>query len=385
MGIIDITGARKLFGKHFVISIKEQRNGSSVTIFQPKMLLRLAFIMITLSYIFSLTAAVDIDLGSIGDTLKELGGKAIEQFKNAQNTMNMNRSLDKIDVKPGRVELKSISKSGQTKSALKFEFATKGIARFRYSYMSRTSDTNAFYKFRTAFFKVVEYNETISTSASTSFIKLLGNSSYWSNITVDEVGNSTVSIKKISTTFTKGSFNLTLTGFVADGVATYEGVELSPTSFKYSVELNNYPYQYENSSLALVQGLYSTSATNLRTSDVQIDNGSFSWNSTIVITKNSSKATSSVSVSAIEAYSGGYSDPEDTGRDTKENVGVMVFKFTAIQPDKVYWDPSLNSNTAALDTATGASNAANTSKSLPSSSSILILSVFVTLVMYFGF
>lgn len=281
------------------------------------------------------------------------------------------------------VVIKSKISDGSNTYGQKFSFSVLGFPRIRYSFLNNTNDTTAVHTFRVGLFRVVEFNETIKISQSNSSIKLVGATPKWSNINVSEVGNSTVSIQKISSTFTEGTFNLTLTGYVVSDKAFYDGVNLSPTSFKYSLEMGGFDYKYQNSSLALQQGVYSVSAQNLRSAskDIQIDNGSFSWNSTILVKDaNGDESSSTVNVVPIEPYGGGYSDAEDDGKDPKETIGIVTFKFNATQPSKIFWDPNLNG-----DTSSASGSAGVLSKSTPSSFIVLSVMIVVSIVIFFGF
>ncbi|KAJ3288150.1 Coiled-coil and C2 domain-containing protein 1B [Rhizoclosmatium sp. JEL0117] len=161
--------------------------------------------------------------------------------------------------------------TGNSTSQLVYSFGLQGFPHFRVSYYrdglgcnETTQDTfvHASFSWRAGLFRIVEYNDTINLTESTSVVSLVNKPNQWSPIqlttTTVHSSNSSIpptSVQEANTTFIEpGGFVMILTATLSTQTPlTFQGMTLRPDSLKYSLAFSGFPYKYENSSLAILK------------------------------------------------------------------------------------------------------------------------------------
>ncbi|CAJ0745835.1 10727_t:CDS:2 [Entrophospora sp. SA101] len=106
---------------------------------------------------------------------------------------------------------------------------------------------------------LIEYNDTITLSESTSYYSLIGKGGLWSGIEISSEGDN---IKKFETSLidnTKGqNLIVNIIGFIT---GNSEGILLRPSRLKYTLSFKNFPYIYKDSKIAILHAIYSSSTS----------------------------------------------------------------------------------------------------------------------------
>ncbi|KAJ3060918.1 hypothetical protein HK102_009314 [Quaeritorhiza haematococci] len=181
--------------------------------------------------------------------------------------------------------------NGTVFNRFQYVFGVRGMPHIRASYFEKNEDDDS--KVRSTWLLgligIAEVSPTINITQTDSFIPFLGQSSKWSRMQItDEPIDNTTSIKTASITYNDGGFSCTInatfspvnaTG-IADGM---QNVKFRPNAVKYSLELNNYPYKYNDSDLVIVKFFYSSSTVKLsggtrnRTISLADNTGFYNW------------------------------------------------------------------------------------------------------------
>ncbi|CAJ0640754.1 789_t:CDS:2 [Entrophospora sp. SA101] len=110
---------------------------------------------------------------------------------------------------------------------------------------------------------LIEYNDTITLSESTSYYSLIGKGGLWSGIEISSEGDN---IKKFETSLidnTKGqNLIVNIIGFITgNATRNSEGILLRPSRLKYTLSFKNFPYIYKDSKIAILHAIYSSSTS----------------------------------------------------------------------------------------------------------------------------
>eukprot|EP01119_Soliformovum_irregulare_P025053 TRINITY_DN9157_c0_g1_i1.p1 TRINITY_DN9157_c0_g1~~TRINITY_DN9157_c0_g1_i1.p1 ORF type:complete len:226 (+),score=68.27 TRINITY_DN9157_c0_g1_i1:534-1211(+) len=206
-------------------------------------------------------------------------------------------------------------------------------------------------------------------------------------VTKDESGNATVySFCTQMTATSSGNdkrdkgpsrpqfpFIFRICNFVTDRAATVNGTKASPNALKWSLEISNYPYESNNTHLALKAAFDSATAIrNLTGDDLESKNQdaleisstgdvstAITWATGVDLEGTDCPATANVSRSQI--YSGSVSGDTDADaprgdRDVSwtKSVQLAYFSFlTDCQPNNIFWDPEFGVVTATPQSSSG--------------------------------
>ena len=252
------------------------------------------------------------------------------------------------------------SRSNTTKEAVVFGFGVVGFPQIRLSYKQRSDNQTVKFQNRIGILKLIEYNETIPISSSESYCSLVGKKDSWSDITqtlVQSSNETSAVIKKFSSTFT-GSGNctglsVTVDAFVSNSFARYNSTNtFKPYGVKYSMSIQNYTYKYDNSSLAIIKGVFTSGNRMLNSTKREIDmeTAKFNWDSSCET--NNGTNTTIINDELVDDSKGVATTSEDVGKDSKESVKLIAFKVQAIQPTLITWDPELELSQGEIDAST---------------------------------
>lgn len=285
-------------------------------------------------------------------------------------------------------------------TSFRFSMRTKPVPTFRaFSYHTDTSADSEFeFTYAVALLKVVEVNGTIAWNQSTSGINFFTNLRSWSPLAV---ANETVALADGSngTLYSVSSSFATLDGATVN-IAAYlspsevkipGGGNLRPNGIKYSLDVENFNYKYENSSLALIKAIYAEHERELanKTETVSLGEvGAFNWNSTVDLFNGSVKSTGTIQAEPLVVVkSGDYAkekDEDDTGKEIsgdptngRESAQLIIFKISSennshIHASKISWDPQLS-----VDASYDATSSALRSRLMAFSSLIVIASTIL--------
>lgn len=244
-------------------------------------------------------------------------------------------------------KMRSAAPSGEA-DKLNFEFEASENLVLKMKYALGASKTEGEYKIK--LFGIHEYNTT--TAADGSYVDKVSKvvSTYvfksWNKIGCSNT--------KVDTNTTL--FNCTITSkdnvvsanvFFTDSVINANskaGFPMKPTSIKFTVTINNFPYKGLGSSLALIAKMVSERNTNeksdsderkngfVKTAEKQVDIGSeayFSW------------ATSALADGVSVAVVNTKVEKLNSTEAAEPNENRMFFSFIAKTPKSIVWDPKL--------------------------------------------
>lgn len=247
----------------------------------------------------------------------------------------LHRNLD-YDIKDNRFSLRSMNKSDESKSAYRFSFRTVGFPLLLVQYMTKSSDTISKSQFAVGFFSLVEYNSSISVKDSTNKVRLSSGQGTWGSFVVSDGTYDDVAVKIVNNTWTyktDSKLTFSLQAMALQGA----GAALTPNTFKYSVEIKNFPYKMEKSKLALVKFIRSKSAQKSTSDKVETDAGNLTWSSEVEV-----KDKKKVKVELIgDLEISNTTDESGEIAQNGEGDRLITLAFAEEQPSYVYWDPEL--------------------------------------------
>ncbi|CAJ0871388.1 9494_t:CDS:2 [Entrophospora sp. SA101] len=128
---------------------------------------------------------------------------------------------------------------------------------------SNKEELKSLISFRVGLLGLIEYNDTITLSESTSYYSLIGKGGLWSGIEISSEGDN---IKKFETSLidnTKGqNLIVNIIGFITgNATRNSEGILLRPSRLKYTLSFKNFPYIYKDSKIAILHAIYSSSTS----------------------------------------------------------------------------------------------------------------------------
>ncbi|KAJ3068296.1 hypothetical protein HDU98_008504 [Podochytrium sp. JEL0797] len=256
----------------------------------------------------------------------------------------------------------------RSRSALTFEFGVQSFPHFRVSYFSNSDDsddgdfTKSAFTWRSALFRIVEYNASIPAENSTSFVSFIGKIKQWSPIAVSTPVDpfSNQAYHQATSTFSSASdnFTLTLTATVVNVPFVLDGAPVRPDSVKYSLGFSGFSYKYENSSLAIINGHASADVKGTVEANCKNDGGicvgggkgMFYWAATVLLDNNFTApivfdnkihALSDFIHTAAESKSVHQASAEFQ---ISENWGVSVFRVGMNRSNLFYWDPEVGTD-----------------------------------------
>ncbi|KAI9144480.1 hypothetical protein BKA69DRAFT_796974 [Paraphysoderma sedebokerense] len=163
------------------------------------------------------------------------------------------------DGKEAKIEIQFENQTIKYES--EFFLKVADIPRTGAKFVMKDNNTDTKFGFRVGLFKIVEINEArgLSLKNSTNAINFFGNSTqYWSKIQTSAVGTSA---RKFMTTYSKPiadtgkNVSVTLDAYVTQEQVVVDNMTLHPYGLKYGLVIENFPFLYSDSHLAVVKGI----------------------------------------------------------------------------------------------------------------------------------
>ncbi|KND02241.1 uncharacterized protein SPPG_02722 [Spizellomyces punctatus DAOM BR117] len=294
-----------------------------------------------------------------------------EDDKHPKRSLTFTETPKKFSVRSNLANTKSFS----------YSMSTSGFPRIRTFMFDKDTDGDSQFKytFMVGLLRVVEVNDTITWRHSQSAIDLAGQ--HWSPLerstkSVSLPSGQNATLNEISTTYSDPSGALvTLSTFIAANNLTVPGTksQMRPNQVKYGLEVENFPYIYQNSTLAIIKVIYSKSECQQDGDQISLGaTGAFSWNSTLDVFKNNSRFPGSVVAAPLtmalsnDSFARAPEDSDGHGGDPTggmETAKLIVFKVTSlddshVHASKVAWDPEITVDSAYTSDAALLSNSA---------------------------
>ncbi|CAG8515985.1 7226_t:CDS:2 [Paraglomus brasilianum] len=235
-------------------------------------------------------------------------------------------------------------------SLYRFRFSTNYVPHIRIEGYKNVNDTVSGFTFRAVLVALVEYNDTIAVKDSDSVFSYFGKGVLWDEIKFND-GND--GLKTLNTTLTANlgganPFTTTISLYATETQKSINGATLLPSDVKYSLAFSNFPYKYQNSKIAIAHMVFSASGSkkSFNSDDAQITVssnttgvGRLQWAKTITADGKDVGISAETNVlwKAAPQFTNG--DPTDDDAIASEEVETVVFKFDAVQPKSVVWDP----------------------------------------------
>ena len=201
---------------------------------------------------------------------------------------------------------------------------------------------------------------------------------------------------QFSDEFLEDRFHLILSSYLASQEVTRSNqtaTVVKPNGLKFSVEIHNFPYKYDNSSLAVIAQVESKDK---RTTNVDGNPdkmtigeglGRFGWVPEVNIGDNEVAKIDvervTVDIEYIRSKLFDNIFEEDDDGDENETVDLMIFKIDAIQPAHIVWDPEVGVDDKLIRTTVensvdkGLDDKKNSSNSVTTLLSLTLLSLIV--------
>jgi len=320
-----------------------------------------------------------------------LAGARVKQQKPPARSLDVTKGPHTI-----MINGKKLSATG-VHSRLQFLFTTNGFPRFRARYFRRSddADTAAFFAFRTALVRVVEFVDAGNDGfdGTDDIISQLHvdniPAALWSALSQTDISTGDASIQahswETSVTGPKNSrfpdVTLTLRLYISSDLYHHAVINqtLGPNDLKFDVEIDNYQYHANNTRVALVFAVDSRSGRRLVDNnddisdpdadvtnrlvigDSNTDNGHFGWVSNLRAQFANSPLFVDTDIipvvikSETMLFSGNASLSEADDDDDSVKSGVETRSFISFtvrsddQPTSIHWDPSTVVNDDALD------------------------------------
>lgn len=303
---------------------------------------------------------------------------------------DIKKSLTVIEGEAGRrvaIRAKSLNQSVQYFG--EFHLSTAGIPNTGARFFMRDQDSISAFGLRVGLIQLAEVNagKNIDVANSNNTIKFAGSTRFWSPIQVTNVPNSNnVVIKKLSTTFTNATglgtnVSVTVDAYLASEKVTINNVTYLPRSLKYGLLIENFPFQYADSQLAIVKGVMFKSVDkddftpNDQSMAIAGAKGRFNWTSSVNYDGQNMeiKADTTVYTNATLPVVAFVQD--DVSRvDVSEAAKFVVFRTKQGNYSRIEWDPEV-----AVDEEKIASSAATVAASFGLSVFVAFCTLFVNL------
>ncbi|CAG8511696.1 10156_t:CDS:2 [Paraglomus occultum] len=264
----------------------------------------------------------------------------------------------------------------------KFRFSTVYVPHIRVAAYKDVNDTTYRSTFRAALVALIEYNDTIAVQDSDSAFTYFGKGPLWDEIKFNDGDNG---LKTLNTTLTApggaNPFTTTISLYATETETSINGATLLPSDIKYSLAFSNFPYKYQNSKIAIVHIVFTTagSKSSLNSDNAQITVssnttgvGRLEWAKTITADGKDMTISAETNVvwKAFQQFTNGNSTDDDAI--ASEQLETVVFKFDAVQPTSVVWDPRVGF----VEDSTTSTNVASTVVNYNAFVTIIISSIF---------
>jgi len=316
-------------------------------------------------------------------------GFLVKQSRNTDYTLNR----DRVDI-----TVKFVNSTIKYRS--RFCLKTSGIPNLQGEFLNNASVTpgNGL-GFRISLLGLAEINEgkgwNLTTSGNT--VRFPGSNNMWSDISVTNMtGDNSVIVQRFLTSFTNTSapkFNVTIDAYLTPNETTLMGLSLKPYSFKYGIVINNFPYVYNDSRLAIVKAVFYKSSD--KGPDFSAPNRSlavapgcrFNWTSTLKYTNTTGTIDDAITTdntTSSNLTSVGAKIDSDPDRNGSEGMAIIVFKTQPGNFSTLAWDPELALNDDAIvSSSSSSSGSSTTSDAIMTTASfglsfiVLLMTVFV--------
>ncbi|KAI9138232.1 hypothetical protein BKA69DRAFT_811583 [Paraphysoderma sedebokerense] len=265
----------------------------------------------------------------------------VEVFPNANNS---------------RVALDVRSANQSISYRTEFSMGVANVPRVGGQFFWRDNDTVPIFGIRVALLRIAEIGNGWSLTNSKNVIDFPNTTNLWSPITVTDVPNDkNVAFKKLSSTFSKAvngsntNVSVTLDSYFASEIVTINGTIFVPNAIKYSLTIENFPFKFGNTTLAIAKGIIQKTGLGIQydatARNVTLGNGrgGFNW------VKNATYDNTITNVTADNALSNTFTLPipkvnetEDDGDlENGETLNVVVFRTPIGSFTKFVWDPQV--------------------------------------------
>jgi hypothetical protein len=257
-----------------------------------------------------------------------------------------------------RYDLFSVSKDGDKTKGVQFVISTIPIPRFvvrlieKFDGMGEDGDM-AKYSVGAGINRLIEFNDTISPKDSRSQVPFhIVRPEMWTpledGISTVSNGNITTKIVKSSLVFRDhekaGNLNFTIQAEISSGINQVGDLVVTPSDVKYSVFIDNYNYQYENSKLMLVTSLFARNASVTKEGNnaivLGLDDGAFFWSPSY--TADGVEKTLTVGTEVVTDLFGEKQEfelPDHEKRESSAVGKIVTFQFDGAE--KLVWDPQV--------------------------------------------
>ncbi|KAJ3033737.1 hypothetical protein HDV00_005858 [Rhizophlyctis rosea] len=232
-----------------------------------------------------------------------------------------------------------------------------------------TNDTEYVSTYMASLWRVAEVNGTYDWHNTTSYVDLTKKTngvSLWGNFGASLLTSNGTSIIQTNTTYTDATtgFSLTLSAFVPQLKAKMFDASgyFQPNALKYSIAMSGFPFQYQNSHLVILQGLFTHSSDNVNNATNTTYNAlatstgnTFTWNATasVQVTANAAVVAAPITIDfkiiTADNTSVWAQKPGDSGDSYgTETARLLAYHInaTGLTPaSKIIWDPELGVQT----------------------------------------
>ncbi|KAI8847454.1 hypothetical protein BC829DRAFT_396242 [Chytridium lagenaria] len=301
-----------------------------------------------------------------------------------------------------------------TKGALRYDvgvrpmpFVRAGV--FRNVNASLVGNAMSTFALSVGIARVVEYNDTITLNQSTSFVDFTNRQNNWSAFTFSNATQADGVVNRtISSTF---SAPQAYPNFQASFIASHYMNERNisgqvnnsgslPFEIKFSFGFSNFDYKYQNSSLALVQLVFSEkkrnfnstrnarNATRPRSIDFE-QSGIYNWVGEVIV-----DGGAKAEIAADPEFYGSISDTTRGGLAPKkqDTYGFMIFRvaLNGTRARSLFWDPTLavtdTTEVTDLSSTSGPISTPRPSKAAPVYTTTVIFNavvcIFITVMLF---
>jgi len=311
-----------------------------------------------------------------------LVGLTLVVFASAQTSIShagdqtRGRELLFEEVDDHTVWLRALWSSEHHGRVFSWVFTTNGFVRWRARFFRDSGDSLAFFTYRVALFRIVEFNVTdltngVDRSKVLQSLSLLNLGSSWSDIEVSMQPLNGVEHVYFNTSVTVSGVTVTLSHYLpASLVALNVNATLVPNALKMDIQIDNWSYMSPTSRLALVFGFcardvrqsYSTNSNPVSMNDegaVAIGSdtlNAFMW-SRRIFTRVGGAATNTERIIVTRLFSellfidwvvtGANETTYQGDREIGETQDIVLFVLnTTNQPNHVVWDPYVGMSAA---------------------------------------
>ncbi len=125
------------------------------------------------------------------------------------------------------------------------------------STVKASSDSVKKADFRLTSIRIIEFNETIPIESSKNVYNFEGKQQFWTGITVEnikeKIDKKDTNIVRMNATLNEGTFQYVMNVYLTDRSCFYGNYNLDPDSAYIVQTIKNFPYKYQNSTIAVEQ------------------------------------------------------------------------------------------------------------------------------------